>query len=87
LQGICDGAASVVVASESAVKKLKLTPLARIVAWHVVGCDPSIMGYGPVPAIRGVLEKAKMKLADIDLIEVRLMINSVTLLGIRCVCR
>uniref|UniRef100_A0A914W2W1 Uncharacterized protein n=1 Tax=Plectus sambesii TaxID=2011161 RepID=A0A914W2W1_9BILA len=68
--GICDGAAAVVVASESAVKKLKLTPLARIVAWHAVGCDPSIMGIGPAPAIRGVLEKAKMKLSDIDLIEV-----------------
>jgi len=68
--GICDGAAAVVVASEAAVKKLKLTPLARIVSWHAVGCDPSIMGYGPVPAIRGALEKAKMKLSDIDLLEV-----------------
>lgn len=59
-----------VVASEAAVKKLKLTPLARIVAWHVVGCDPSIMGIGPVPAVRGALEKAKMKLSDMDLVEV-----------------
>lgn len=41
-----DGAAAVVIASEDAVKQHKLTPLARIVAYHVSGCDPSIMGIG-----------------------------------------
>lgn len=46
LQGVSDGAAAVVIASEDAVKEHKLTPLARIVAYHVSGCDPSIMGIG-----------------------------------------
>lgn len=45
-QGVCDGAAAVILASEEAVQKHKLTPLARIVAHHVCGCDPSIMGIG-----------------------------------------
>lgn len=45
-QGVSDGAAAVVIASEEAVKEHKLTPLARIVAYHVSGCDPSIMGIG-----------------------------------------
>lgn len=46
LQGVSDGAAAVIIASENAVKEHKLTPLARIVAYHVSGCDPSIMGIG-----------------------------------------
>lgn len=46
LQGVSDGAAAVVIASEDALKEHKLTPLARIVAYHVSGCDPSIMGIG-----------------------------------------
>jgi acetyl-CoA acetyltransferase len=70
LQGICDGAASVVVASHRAVQKFHLLPLARLVGWHVIGCDPSIMGIGPVPAIRGLLTKCQLTLGDIDLIEV-----------------
>lgn len=45
-QGVSDGAAAVIVASEDAVKEHKLTPLARIVAYHASGCDPSIMGIG-----------------------------------------
>ena len=39
-------------ASEAAVKQYNLSPLARLAAWHVSGCDPSIMGIGPVPAIQ-----------------------------------
>lgn len=46
LQGVSDGAAAVVIASEDALNEHKLTPLARIVAYHVSGCDPSIMGIG-----------------------------------------
>ncbi|XP_078276263.1 LOW QUALITY PROTEIN: 3-ketoacyl-CoA thiolase, mitochondrial-like [Rhinoraja longicauda] len=68
--GVCDGAAAVILASEEAVQKHKLTPLARIVAHHVCGCDPSIMGIGPVPAIGGALEKAGLSLKDMDLVEV-----------------
>lgn len=50
----------------------KLTPLARVVSTHVVGCDPAIMGIGPAEAIRGALQKAGagLTLADMDLVEV-----------------
>jgi len=68
--GICDGAASLVVVSEAAVKEHGLTPLSRVVAWHRVGCDPSIMGIGPVEAIRGALKAAGLTLNDIDLVEI-----------------
>lgn len=68
--GICDGAASVVLACGETVNHLHLNPLVRVVSWHVVGCDPSIMGIGPVDAIRGVLYKANLKMEDIGLIEV-----------------
>ncbi|KAJ7427137.1 3-ketoacyl-CoA thiolase, mitochondrial [Willisornis vidua] len=68
--GVCDGAGAVILASESALKKHSLTPLARIVAYHSAGCDPSIMGIGPVPAITEVLKKAGLTLKDMDLVEV-----------------
>ncbi|VDN57891.1 unnamed protein product [Dracunculus medinensis] len=68
--GICDGASSVIVANEGSISALHLTPLARIVAWDVIGCDPSIMGIGPVYAIRNILKKTGLGLANIDLIEV-----------------
>ena len=47
-----------------------LTPLARVVNWGVAGVDPRVMGIGPVPAIRRLLERAELTLDDIDLIEV-----------------
>eukprot|EP00058_Branchiostoma_floridae_P005822 XP_002591310.1 hypothetical protein BRAFLDRAFT_121446 [Branchiostoma floridae] len=68
--GVCDGAAAVVIAGEDAVKKYNLTPLARLVGYHYSGCDPSIMGIGPVPAIEGLLQKTGTKLGDMDLVEV-----------------
>lgn len=68
--GICDGAASLVLASGQAVKENNLKPLTRVVAWHRVGCDPTIMGIGPVEAIRGVLKAANLSLAQIDLVEI-----------------
>uniref|UniRef100_A0A8C4V0T3 Acetyl-CoA acyltransferase 2 n=1 Tax=Falco tinnunculus TaxID=100819 RepID=A0A8C4V0T3_FALTI len=68
--GVCDGAGAVIIASESALKKHSLTPLARVVAYHSSGCDPSIMGIGPVPAITEVLKKAGLTLKDMDLVEV-----------------
>jgi len=68
--GICDGAAVLVVAGEEAVKKHGLKPISRVVAWHRVGCEPSIMGIGPVEAIRGALKTANLTLKDIDLIEI-----------------
>lgn len=69
-QGICDGAASVLIASEEAVRENGLTPLARLVAYSTVGVPPEIMGIGPVPAIQNVLKVAGLSLNDIDLFEV-----------------
>lgn len=68
--GINDGAASVVVASEAYVKEQGLNPIARIVSWGVAGVDPTIMGIGPVPAIKQALNKAGLTLEDMDLVEV-----------------
>jgi acetyl-CoA C-acetyltransferase len=67
--GITDGAAAVVVMSEEAVKKSGAEPLARIVDYEIVGVAPEIMGIGPVPATRAVLERQELSLSDIDLVE------------------
>uniref|UniRef100_A0A8C4L8Q1 Acetyl-CoA acyltransferase 2 n=1 Tax=Equus asinus TaxID=9793 RepID=A0A8C4L8Q1_EQUAS len=68
--GVSDGAGAVIIASEDAVKKHNFTPLARIVGYFVSGCDPSLMGIGPVPAINGALKKTGLSLKDMDLVEV-----------------
>jgi len=68
--GICDGAGTIILASEEAVKEHGLKPLARLASYHVSGCDPAIMGIGPVPAITGALESAGMSLADVDRVEI-----------------
>jgi acetyl-CoA acyltransferase 2 len=68
--GICDGAASLVVASEASCKANGYQPLARIVGWSRVGCEPTEMGIGPVPAILSVLEVTGVALQDVDLIEI-----------------
>jgi acetyl-CoA C-acetyltransferase len=67
--GVNDGAAAVLVMSESKAKALGLTPLARIVAFASAGVDPAIMGTGPIPASTKCLEKAGWTVADLDLIE------------------
>ena len=67
---IVDGAAAALVASSGYVKKSGKTPLARVVAGAVVGVPPEIMGIGPVPAIKAVLERAGLKLSDIDRFEI-----------------
>ena len=67
--GINDGASFVVLAGEDAVKKYNLTPLAEIVGIGQGGVDPSVMGLGPVPAVRAALRNAELKLSDIELIE------------------
>jgi acetyl-CoA C-acetyltransferase len=67
--GITDGAAAVVVMSEAAWKKSGVTPQGRLVDYQVTGVAPEIMGIGPVPAIRSLLTRQKLTLADIDLIE------------------
>ena len=68
--GIVDGAAALVIADEEFVRQNDLSPLGRIVAWAYAGVEPEIMGIGPVPATRAVLQKANLSLNDIDLIEV-----------------
>ena len=68
--GIVDGAAALVIAGEDYVKNKGAKPWGRIVSWAYAGVDPEVMGIGPVPAIRKALEKAKLKLEGIDLIEV-----------------
>jgi len=68
--GICDGAAAVMLASEEAVTKHGLTPLARLVGYGVAGCEPTIMGIGPVPAITAMLEKTGVSLGEVDQIEI-----------------
>jgi len=68
--GICDGAAAVILTTESKAKAHDLAPLAKIISWGIVGCDPSIMGIGPASAIRTSLNRARLRLDQIDLIEV-----------------
>ncbi len=67
--GINDGAAAMLLASETAVKKYGLKPMARIVSQAVAGVDPSIMGIGPVPATKKALQRAGINVASLDLIE------------------
>lgn len=67
--GINDGAAAMLLANEEAVKKYDLKPIAKIVSMAVAGVDPSIMGIGPVPATQKALQRAGLKITDIDLVE------------------
>lgn len=64
--GVVDGAAAVVVKSASRAKKDGDTPLAKILSWGIVGLEPAIMAYGPVPSSRLALEKAGLTIEDID---------------------
>jgi 3-oxoadipyl-CoA thiolase len=67
--GVNDGAAALLIASEEAAQRFGLTPRARIVATATAGVEPRIMGMGPVPATRKVLERARLTLAQLDVIE------------------
>ena len=68
--GIVDGGAVVILASAEAVKSRGVTPIAKLAGWAAVGVDPSIMGMGPAPAIRKLLERVQLSLGDIDLFEI-----------------
>ncbi len=68
--GIVDGAAMVVVTTREKAAERGLKPLGRLVSWGTAGVDPDIMGIGPAPAIRQALQRAGLKLEDIDLFEV-----------------
>jgi acetyl-CoA C-acetyltransferase len=67
--GVTDGASSMLVASEDAVKRHGLTPMARIIGYAQAGVDPKVMGIGPVPATRKLLAETGIALSEIDLIE------------------
>ncbi|GAA2003636.1 3-oxoadipyl-CoA thiolase [Catenulispora subtropica] len=67
--GVNDGAVALLVASGAAVDRYGLTPLAKVVTSHTAGVEPRIMGIGPVPASRGLLERAELGVGDIDVWE------------------
>ncbi|TCK07604.1 acetyl-CoA C-acyltransferase FadA [Marinobacterium mangrovicola] len=66
---ISDGASALLVMSADKAQQLGLKPRVRVLSMAVAGCDPSIMGYGPVPATEKALKRAGLKLADLDIIE------------------
>jgi len=68
--GINDAGAALVIATGAAARERGLTPLARLVAWGVVGVDPRVMGIGPAPAIRQALKRADLTLDQLDRVEV-----------------
>ena len=81
--GINDGAAAVVVASEERARELGVEPLASFVASAVAGVDPRIMGIGPIPAVRRVLDRAGITSDDVDLVELNEAFASQSLVVIR----
>ncbi len=81
--GINDGAAAMLLASEEAVAKYGLKPMAKVVSMAIAGVDPSVMGMGPVPATHKALQRAGLTLNDIDLIEMNEAFASQSLACIR----
>ncbi|MCO1604393.1 acetyl-CoA C-acetyltransferase [Desulfosporosinus nitroreducens] len=77
--GINDGAAALVIMAKEKAEELGITPLATIKSWASAGVDPKIMGTGPIPASRKALEKAGLKIEDIDLVEANEAFASQTL--------
>ncbi|HLX12760.1 MAG TPA: thiolase family protein [Bacteroidota bacterium] len=78
-----DGAAAVLIMSESKARELKLTPIARVVSTGIAGVDPRFMGIGPVPASQQALQKAELTIDQIDLIELNEAFASQSLAVIR----
>jgi acetyl-CoA acyltransferase 2 len=68
--GICDGAAALIVASRAWAESKGLKPIGRLVNWGVSGCDPTVMGIGPVPAARIALDRAQATIQQMELVEV-----------------
>jgi 3-oxoadipyl-CoA thiolase len=81
--GINDGAAALVIASEEKARALGAQPLGRFVASAVAGVDPQVMGIGPIPAVRKVLTRAGLDVADLDLVELNEAFASQSLQVIR----
>jgi acetyl-CoA acyltransferase len=80
---LTDGASAVLVASEDFVRKHDLPALARIRAFATAGVDPAIMGIGPVPASRKALDRAGLKVSDLDVVEINEAFASQALACIR----
>jgi acetyl-CoA acetyltransferase family protein len=81
--GINDGAAALVIASEEKAQELGVEPLGRFVASAVAGVDPRVMGIGPVPAMRKLLDRAGVSVGDLDLVELNEAFASQSLVVIR----
>ena len=81
--GINDGAAALVIASEEKAHQLGIEPLGRFVASAVAGVDPRVMGIGPVPAVRKLLDRAGVTVGDLDLVELNEAFASQSLAVIR----
>ena len=81
--GINDGAAALVIATEKKARELGRKPLARILAYCTTGIDPKIMGMGPVQAMRKAIDRARLTLADLDLIELNEAFASQSLAVVR----
>ena len=81
--GVNDGAAALVIASEERAKELGAEPLGTFVASAVAGVDPRVMGIGPVPAVRKLLERTGVQVGDIDLVELNEAFASQSLVVIR----
>jgi acetyl-CoA acetyltransferase family protein len=81
--GINDGAAAVVIASEEKARELDAEPLGSFVASAVSGVDPRVMGIGPIPAVRKLLDRAGIEVGELDLIELNEAFASQSLVVIR----
>jgi len=81
--GLNDGAAAVVVASEEKARALGIAPLGSFVASAVAGVDPRVMGIGPVPAVRKLLERTGLIVGDLDLVELNEAFASQSLAVVR----
>ena len=81
--GINDGAAAMIIASEEAVQKYGLKPIAKVKAMAIAGVDPSVMGIGPVPATQKAVKRAGLEMGDIDLFEINEAFASQSIASIR----
>ena len=81
--GINDGAAALVIASEDKARELGVDPLGAFVGSAVAGVDPRVMGIGPIPAVRKLLERSGVAVADLDLVELNEAFASQSLAVVR----
>ncbi|MBL7719496.1 MAG: acetyl-CoA C-acyltransferase [Flavipsychrobacter sp.] len=81
--GINDGAAAMIIASEEAVQKFGLKPMAKVIGMAIAGVDPAVMGIGPVPATQKALKRAGLEIKDIDLFEINEAFASQSIASIR----